>query len=87
MRETKGMPRSATSAWLWMLRAFPCSLRGTSYTAIIRCIRFEEVAWEITEDDLAFSRVVEDWGTEFGEFRVWVGTDSRNGIEGTLQLA
>ncbi|HVJ47475.1 MAG TPA: fibronectin type III-like domain-contianing protein, partial [Luteolibacter sp.] len=45
-----------------------------------------EISWQIGKDDLAFSRADGTWGAEPGEFRVWVGTHSRDGVEGMMTL-
>jgi len=47
----------------------------------------KEISWQLSEQDFAFSRANGTWGAEPGEFRIWVSTHSRDGVEGMLTLA
>jgi len=45
-----------------------------------------EVTLELSAADLAFYRADGTWGTEPGDFQVFVGLDSRGGLEGKISL-
>jgi beta-glucosidase len=44
------------------------------------------VSFSITEDMLAFTRADGTWGTEHGDYHVWVASDSASGLRGEFSM-
>ena len=46
----------------------------------------KEITFKITEKELEFFTEAAGWHTEPGQFKLWVGTSSAEGLEGSFEL-